>query len=469
VIGGASALVVICLIILIVKLTNKGPKRGPERPVLTVDREAAPGERTFNSIEEALKKAKAGDRIRLAPGKYEEKIVLRKVKGITLEAEKGKVVIVKPELLGDDDPLLEIEGTEGIHIKGITFDGQDKLQYLVSINLANPGLTLEKLALKNFKDHAVVATNARGKPGQPLRLMELTTTPTGWTKLQAPVVFQINPKIPVITWSDHIEVRGCRFGGAFSNSNPIQFAPRVFGSDVKLKNNKPETSLGAVTQVLTVDQRAKPGPSTYPTIKAALDKTADLDKARAGIRIRLAPGNYAENIVMRKVKGITLEAVEGEVVILPPPPPAKNDPLLVIEDAADVYLKGIKFDGQKKLPNLVSITGNNPGLTLENLKLVQFTEHAVTVTSATGKTGNPLRLLDLKTEPTPNVKLQGAVVFAVNPARKTPPKNDHILVRGCQFAGTFGNDHPIQFAPGVFGTDVHFTNNTPETPLKIGP
>jgi eukaryotic-like serine/threonine-protein kinase len=196
------------------------------------------------------------------------------------------------------------------------------------------------------------------------------------------------------------------------------------------------------TQPVIKVNKASGQPGDYRTIREALDR------AQSGDRIVVAGGQYEEQLVLRRKTGITIEAGEGEVVLVPPRTLGSNEPLLKLYDAGDVHFKGIKLKGAYRLQHLVALFGHSPGLTLENLQFEEFTQSAVLITNCAGKSGQPVRLEGLET--TGAGVARPGVEFRRNAEIIDPNLNNHIWLANCRFQG----NAPIKFNRSDVGADV---------------
>src|SRR5262249_19959303 len=156
-----SVVIVAGLGYLIWKVVHQPGKKAPGRTPLRVNKEGKAGD--FKTIREALERARPGDKILVAGGRYEEQLVLRDKEGITIEADIGEVVIVPPTNLKKHDPLLELHACRQVHIKRLKFDGQKKMPTLVTLAGFCPDLHLDQVKFEMFTKAAVVITNCAGE------------------------------------------------------------------------------------------------------------------------------------------------------------------------------------------------------------------------------------------------------------------------------------------------------------------
>jgi serine/threonine protein kinase len=177
-----------------------------------------------------------------------------------------------------------------------------------------------------------------------------------------------------------------------------------------------------------------------------------VDKAQWGDHIVVAGGVYEEQIVCRKKnKGITIEAGEGEVVLLPPRDLAKTEPLVKLHDATGVHLKGIKLKGAKRLNYLVTVSGHCAGLTLENLQLEEFQQSAVLFTNCAGTEEKPVELVGLVTA---GAGSKPGVELRLNRDLLDPTTNNYIHLRDCRFGGNAVAGGAVKFERIWLGSDV---------------
>jgi eukaryotic-like serine/threonine-protein kinase len=193
------------------------------------------------------------------------------------------------------------------------------------------------------------------------------------------------------------------------------------------------------------------GPETPPILAVSRDSNRKgyqriqqaLDNAKVGSTIVLWDDTYDESVVIRKgtAAGITLQAAPGKEIVWRS---GRGDPtqqILWISHSEDFKLngKGIVFDGaidkQPDVNNLIMITGENPGLLVEDLQFKNFALSAVLIMNAAGKPDHPIQLHRLSTTTKGDEKLRGAIYFDANPDVKTLAINDHIEIADLKTLG----------------------------------
>ncbi len=176
------------------------------------------------SITAALRKAKSGDRIVVRSGEIcEEKLDLRGVrKALVIEAEKDAVLRL-PKDHHKKEPLIHIDGVDGLQIKGLTVDGQDRCEELVLVSGSCPGLTLESLKLMGFGLVGIRIDNCQGgKSERPVLLKGLRIEAP---KLRAHAALLFTVPLPTAQ-NVNLRIEGCQFEGAFEAAVAIK-APMI--------------------------------------------------------------------------------------------------------------------------------------------------------------------------------------------------------------------------------------------------
>jgi hypothetical protein len=147
---------------------------------------------------------------------------------------------------------------------------------------------------------------------------------------------------------------------------------------------------------LYVSRQGKDG--AHRTIAAALRA------AKPGYQIIVRDGPIEEEPAILDSKlgmprGITLESEPGANVVWRL---RKNisqfNTLLSLSNVDNFCLRGFTFDGENRVRDLLYLTGDCPGLTLEDLKLIGFQRSAIHVVNCQGKSGSPVAIRRLHVE-----------------------------------------------------------------------
>jgi hypothetical protein len=216
--GGVALLVCLAVVLLLYRaLFSPTPPAAPgsgERPPIKVD--PAAGQR----LESVLRTARDGDRIVLQSDITQEVDLLVTKKDLTIEAEPGKTIVWRcpAKLQPTDNKLLLVSGVGGLRLKGITLDGEGRLDNLVVLVGECPGTRLEELHLRGYRKHGILITNCSGTSNRPVVLADLHFLSN---RDQAGLFFDIlGPGVPA---NRHIAVRNCTFlgpGSAIRTPNP---------------------------------------------------------------------------------------------------------------------------------------------------------------------------------------------------------------------------------------------------------
>jgi serine/threonine protein kinase len=215
----AAGVLLISALIYVVASRPRGTVES-RRP-LEVSRE---GERTYRSLIQALRAAKAGDVIHLTDEVHQENLLiepkLNLATDVTIQAAPGKEVVWKSASRDEKIPLLTLQHAAGFKVKGpgLTFDGTlpagKRVRDLIVVNFVAPGLTIDDVTLKNFGRSGVNVMNAWGKKDNPIRLVNLSASaaPALDPKTKQPdplfaaLLFDANPDISHPPFNDYMEV-----------------------------------------------------------------------------------------------------------------------------------------------------------------------------------------------------------------------------------------------------------------------
>jgi serine/threonine protein kinase len=208
------------------------------------------------------------------------------------------------------------------------------------------------------------------------------------------------------------------------------------------------------------------GKTWYVTTSAVPDACVKISealrKAKPRDRIVVLDDEIEEQLDLRDAKDIIIESTAGKRVKWKYP--AKNGPsgtMIHMIKAERVHIKGFDMDGSGLVKHVVQITGNSPGLTLENLKVGGSLYSGVSVRSAGGGSGSPVSLVDVEFD-TQELREAG-LMFRLTVSVPDPKIDDHFYIRECRFIGpankACGYDGP------ALGKDfVFLSNKVQETP-----
>ncbi len=170
---------------------------------------------------------------------------------------------------------------------------------------------------------------------------------------------------------------------------------------------------------------------------------AALRDAETGSVIELWDETHEENVVVEPAAGRTaviLQAAEGKEITWRSVRKDPDTPILKLAKAAGFTLKGkgIALDGtldnDRRINEVISITLESPGLTLEDVQVNHFARTGIIIMNSGGTDKALLKLTRLFFLTNAPEKTRSAIYFDANP-RVTPAVNDHIQIEDCRFQG----------------------------------
>jgi serine/threonine protein kinase len=160
----------------------------------------------FRTVGEALQHANDKDHIVVLDDIEEQLDLAGLKKELIIEGSPGKSIVWRfPRSFASAKELLWLNGVGNLTIHGITFDGLNRVDQILRITGHSPGLTLEDVHLRGFRNCAILVANAAGTNEKPVALIRLQA-PTADKKEAALVFAQTN---------QHIEVCDSRFDGPY--------------------------------------------------------------------------------------------------------------------------------------------------------------------------------------------------------------------------------------------------------------
>jgi eukaryotic-like serine/threonine-protein kinase len=120
------------------------------------------------TIEDVLRRARPDDRI-ILQGDIKASGVVVKWPNLTIESAPGTNYTWRPADKADPKtPLLDLEGVEGVVVRGVHFEGGGRTETLIQLRGMCPGLTLQDLELTTFSSCGIRVTNAEGTKDKPI-------------------------------------------------------------------------------------------------------------------------------------------------------------------------------------------------------------------------------------------------------------------------------------------------------------
>src|SRR6266478_5928053 len=238
----------------------------------------------FLTIKDALARARPGDRVVVQKDTHEEHLQIeerRYGKGVLLEGQSpsGDRTVWRLPKNSKEKALLELHNTEGLNVKGFTFDGENRLDDLVVLFGECPGLTLEGIDCQGFKHSAVNILHCTGAADRPVTITALRATTAN--KAEAALLFNFRESITKPRGNNHIRVTDCVFVG------PFQAAVELMGpeQDLEFRGNR---FFGAENGFLY-----KPGKGANPLQIAIISNT--LCRLQTGLAFESLPQTVNPN------------------------------------------------------------------------------------------------------------------------------------------------------------------------------
>jgi serine/threonine protein kinase len=157
---------------------------------------------------------------------------------------------------------------------------------------------------------------------------------------------------------------------------------------------------------------ADPAPDSTLIVTASgergtfLSIAAALQRARPGDRIEVRAETWEEALHIHGDNGAGKDVhIEGRapdnrpVLWRAPSSAGDGRPLLKIDGVAGLKVRGFAFDGQDRVRELIVVTGNCPGVALEDLQLTGFQESGVALRNCAGNGARPVTLQRLRVVP----------------------------------------------------------------------
>src|SRR5262249_45943214 len=154
------------------------------------------------------------------------------------------------------------------------------------------------------------------------------------------------------------------------------------------------------------DTKAPPSKAAPETVTATVFKVgrgqtdttvkSALARAKKGDRIVLTDAEHREylTVVNLEAADVSIEAADSVKEVTWRPLASADDIDFIVDVAGTKGLKfkGLRFDGEGKCKTLLKLADNNPGLTVEDVKLQGFTRCAVLLWACKGTSDHPVQL-----------------------------------------------------------------------------
>lgn len=205
--------------------------------ILTVSKPGGTGK--YNTVREALDKAKDGDRIVIQDSPWEEDLQVNHGKSLTIEGAEGKEIIWKLPAGSTGEGIVKLINPRGVKIRNFKFDGGGQIGNALLVGGMSSGLAIQDIVIVNttesgikFKDCS--GMDAKGADTDPVVVQRVRVITTAAKAAEAGIFLIGSDETKVgkreIRVNENITVRDSRFEGPFRKG-----AFLVQGSTVRIE------------------------------------------------------------------------------------------------------------------------------------------------------------------------------------------------------------------------------------------
>ncbi|HLW66452.1 MAG TPA: protein kinase [Gemmataceae bacterium] len=213
----------------------------------------------YRYLWEAITKAKPGSRILVRSDIEERWENVRLPKGISIEADVAPGTYISWRLPPNVDPktgtkaVLQLNDVEGVHIKGFSFDGQNRAENGIYLYSHCPGLTFEDVRIVNCKLSAIKLSNAKGEKDRPITFTRVRASGTASSEATIYLFASTTYSIPA---NEDVVIQDCVVDGSGKTALMVKGSAQ----DVTFQRNRIFQAQNAVVF-------QKPAPKTYLQMK----------------------------------------------------------------------------------------------------------------------------------------------------------------------------------------------------------
>jgi serine/threonine protein kinase len=187
------------------------------------------------TIRQALDQARPGDAIVIKDSSIEERLSIRNIGDVAIEAEPGHPVTWQyPAKDPPASSMLLIDNVRNVRISGITLDGRGRVDEVVDLAGRCPGLTFENVKVIGGRQRLILVSNCSGDRASPVSLRGLTIATD--RNLDSGILFRIDPERKTPRINENLVVEDCRFEGPIQT--PCELEERDILRDVVFSRNK---------------------------------------------------------------------------------------------------------------------------------------------------------------------------------------------------------------------------------------
>jgi serine/threonine protein kinase len=207
------------------------------------------------------------------------------------------------------------------------------------------------------------------------------------------------------------------------------FALGVFGSKHKTTPPTNTTEQGDAA-LLIVDANAKG--NAYRYLWEAITKA----KPGSRILVRSDIEERWENARMPKDISIEADVAPGTYITwrLPPnvDPKTGTKAVLQLNDVEGVHIKGFLFDGQNRAENGIYLYSHCPGVTFEDVRVMNCKQSAIKLSNAKGEKDHPITFAKIRAT---GSATGDATIYLFASTTYSIPANENVVIRDCVIDG----------------------------------
>jgi hypothetical protein len=174
------------------------------------------------------------------------------------------------------------------------------------------------------------------------------------------------------------------------------------------------------------------GRPPFRTISEAISKAEDKDQI-------VVLDDVEEQLELTdSKKDLLVEAAPGKTLVWRfPRNVASGTQLVLLNNVSHLRIRGFTFDGSNRVDRILTISGNSPGLRLQDVHLRGFRYFAIFMANAAGTADQPITFDHVQA--LTSEKKEAAVTLWADERVASPKINQHILFSDCRFDGSFKN------------------------------
>lgn len=180
-----------------------------------------------------------------------------------------------------------------------------------------------------------------------------------------------------------------------------------------------------------------------------------VEEFRTGDTIVIRDEVWEEFGAVTRARGLVLSAPEGKRVVWRAPANKKGNALLSLANTEGAKISGIVFECGGQVEHAVRVSGQSPGLVLEDVEMLDASVSAVAVHNCVGEPNRPVVIRKCRFGNPGGKDSRAAVVFTADPVSKTsvPTGSQHVQILQCVGEGPYSSA-AFQFEGSATGVEI---------------